>query len=235
MNLEDRFAIHHNLPDIGIEGQINLQKAKIAVVGLGGLGSHIVLGLVSLGIGHITLIDDDIITGSNLSRQTLYTEADIGLSKTVVAASRLEQRNSKIEYNVLQQRLTTLNAEDLLYGQDIIIDGTDNIASRMVIDKFCNKHNIPMIYGGVKGFMGQVSVFNFNSGKSFCASFANLEDLFSEENCNDSGVIFPLVSIVSNIQVMQALNIILKKQPVLQGTLQVVDLINLKFRQFQLF
>lgn len=117
-----------------------------------------------------------------------------------------------------------------LIRQDFIMDGTDNLASRLAIGTFCQKYKIPMIYGGVKGFSGQVSVFNYNCGKSFSDSFNHLNELYSEEDCNDSGVIYSLVSIVANIQVMQALNIILGRKPILQGTLQTIDLQNLKFR-----
>lgn len=234
MSLEDRYAVHFNIPEIGTDGQKRLKGAKVAIVGLGGLGSNIALGLTSLGIGNITLIDNDEIAIANLSRQMLYTEDDIGFSKCSVAASQLKQRNSEIKYHPIQQRLTNHNKDVLLLGQEIIMDGTDNLASRMAIDFFCQTHNVPMIYGGVKGFSGQVSVFNYNFGKSFGASFRNLNEFYTEENCNDSGVIFSLVSIVANIQVMQAVNIILGRKPVLQGTVLLIDLLNLKFRQFKL-
>ncbi len=234
MNLEDRYAVHHKLPEIGVQGQKKLNEARIAIVGLGGLGSNVALGLVSLGIGHITLIDDDHISASNLSRQVLYQEADIQTPKVIAAVSHLKSRNAEVHYTSHQQRLTSRNASTLLSHQDIVIDGTDTIAGRMAIDAYCSSHNIPFIYGGVKGFMGHISVFNYHAGKSFKETFNQPEKLIVEENCNDSGVIYPVVAVVANLQVMQAFNILLEKQPILQGTLQVVDLKNMIFKQFTL-
>ncbi len=235
MNLEDRYAVHHKLLEIGVQGQRKLKEARVAIVGLGGLGSNVALGLASLGIGHITLIDDDHISASNLSRQVLYHEADIQTPKVIAAVSHLKSRNAEVHYIPHQQRLTSSNANTLLSNQDIIIDGTDNIAGRIAIDAYCSSHNIPFIYGGIKGFMGHISVFNYKDGKSFKETFNHTEKLIAEENCNDSGVIYPVVSMVANLQVMQAFNILLEKQPILQGTLQVVDLKNLTFKQFKLF
>ncbi|WP_299152230.1 HesA/MoeB/ThiF family protein [uncultured Christiangramia sp.] len=234
MNIEDRFAVHHKLSEIGTEGQRKLKAAKIAIVGLGGLGSNVAIGLIGLGIGHLTLIDDDTVHASNLARQILYTEKDIGFPKSLKAKERLILRNSEIVISVFEKRLNSKNSCELLKEHDIIIDGTDNIVSRLSIDSFCAQYKIPLIYAGLEGFSGQVSVFNYNSGKSFSETFANLEELFSKENCSDSGVILPLASIVSNIQVLQAFNIILDRKPVFQGVLQIINLQNLTFRQFKL-
>jgi len=235
MPLSDRYAVHHNLEEIGVEGQLKLSKARIAVVGLGGLGCSIAQGLTSLGIGHITLIDDDVISVSNLARQILYREKDIGLHKCKVALERLKKHNSEISITSVCKRLTSSNSSNLLNGSDIIIDGTDNIASRIAIDSYCTSEKIPFIYGGVQKFSGQLSVFNYKGGKSMQESFSTIKDLIKEENCTDSGVILPVISMVANLQILQALHIILDKQPVLQGSLQVIDLKNLNFRKFKLF
>lgn len=234
MNIDERYSVNKSLIELGAAGQEKLNKAKIAIVGIGGLGSNCALGLLSLGIGSITLIDDDTIAPSNLTRQILYTEEDIGLAKSTTAAKRLKERNSQINYTAYQERLTTSNADKLLLGHDIIIDGSDNLVARIIMDSFCSKNHIPYIYAGVKGFAGQVSVFNFKKGKSFQSSFSKLENRYGEENCADSRVIFPLVSLIANIQVTQALNILLNRKPILQGYIQIVDLHNLKFRTFKL-
>lgn len=206
MNLKDRFSLHYALSEIGVEGQKNLHKAKISIVGL---GSNTAIGPLGLGIGHLTLIDEDKVLESNLARQILYTEEDISFPKSSKAKEGLSLRNSEIVISVYEKRLNSKNNCELLMEHDIIIDGTDNIASRLSIDSFCSQYKIPLIYAGLEGFSGQVSVFNYNSGKSFSETFANLEELFSKENCSDNGVILPLASIVSNIQVLQAFNIIL--------------------------
>lgn len=235
MELSDRYLVHHNLENIGIKGQVKLSKANIAVVGLGGLGCNIAQGLASLGIGHITLIDDDIITVSNLARQILYQENDINSFKCEIAAARLRKHNSDIKITTNCNRLTQSNASSILAHQDVVIDGTDNIAARIAIDTYCAASNIPFIYGGVQKFSGQISVFNYKGGKSMQEYFPALEELLKDENCVDSGVILPVVSTVANIQVIQALYIVLDKEPVLQGVLQIIDMKNINFRKFKLF
>lgn len=234
MPLSDRYAVHHNLEEIGVKGQIKLSKARVVVVGLGGLGCSIAQGLTSLGIGHITLIDDDVISASNLARQILYQEKNIGFHKCKVAVERLKKHNSEISITSVCERLTSSNSRNLLNGKDIIIDGTDNIVSRIAIDTYCATEKIPFIYGGVQNFSGQVSVFNYKGGKSMQESFSAMKDLVKEENCTDSGVILPIISMVANLQMLQAFNIILDRQPVLQGSLQVIDLKKLNFRKFKL-
>ena len=234
MALSDRYVAHHNLEEIGVEGQIKLSKARVVVVGLGGLGCSIAQGLTSLGIGHITLIDDDVISASNLARQILYQEKELGAHKCKVAAERLKKHNAEILITSVCKRLTSSNCSSLLNGNDIIIDGTDNIVSRIAIDTYCMTEKIPFIYGGVQKFSGQVSVFNYKGGKSMQDSFPTLTELIKEENCSDSGVILPVVSMVANLQVLQALHIILDTEPVLQGSLQLIDLKNLNFRKFKL-
>lgn len=234
MSFSDRYAIHHKLEEIGIKGQEKLSKARVAIVGIGGLGCSIAQGLVSLGIGNITLIDDDVISVSNLARQILYQEKEVGFFKCEIASTRLRKRNSDIKIIAICKRLTQSNTSSILATQDVIIDGTDNIAARIAIDSYCAKSNIPFIYAGVQKFSGQVSVFNYRDGKSMQDSFPALEELLKEEHCADSGVILPVVSIVANVQVIQALNIILDRQPILQGSLQVIDLKNMIFRKFKL-
>ncbi len=159
---ENRYARQAALPEIGPEGQRRLREASVLVVGVGGLGGPAALSLAGAGVGRIGLVDDDVVSLTNLHRQVLYdeTEAVAGMAKVQAAARRLLTLNSNVRCCPHKVRLTPDNADEILTGYDIVVDGCDNYATRYLIDEWTAKHRVPYVYGAVAGFEGQVSVFN---------------------------------------------------------------------------
>lgn len=156
----ERYSRQTGLPEIGPQGQAKISRARVLIVGVGGLGSPISLYLAGAGVGHIGLVDDDVVSPSNLHRQVLYTTAETGQSKAAQAARRLTALNPDVEVTALAVRLTEDNAEEIVSNYDIVVDGCDNYATRYVIDDVCRRLGKPYVYGAVCGFEGQASVFH---------------------------------------------------------------------------
>lgn len=156
----ERYSRQTGLPEIGPQGQAKISRARVLIVGVGGLGSPISLYLAGAGVGHIGLVDDDVVSPSNLHRQVLYTTAETGQSKAAQAAQRLTALNPDVEVTALAIRLTEENAEEIVSNYDIVVDGCDNYATRYIIDDICRRLGKPYVYGAVCGFEGQASVFH---------------------------------------------------------------------------
>ncbi len=231
---DSRYQVHERLPEVGPLGQQKLKESCITIVGCGGLGNFCLQSLVAMGVGTIKIIDDDIIEVSNLQRQVLFKEEDIGKSKVVVAKKELQSQNSEVSITTYIKRVTSKNSDEVLKKSDMIIDCTDNFTARLVIDQYCSAHQIPLIYGGIRGFEGTISVFNYKGGKSLRETFENHEEIFQSENCDDSGVMPQVVAMASNLQVNEAVKIILELPNVLKGKLQVFNMLKNTFRVFNL-
>ena len=212
------------LPEIGLEGQKKLLKATVAIVGMGGLGCPAAQALVSAGVGTLKIIDGDKIELSNIHRQPLFSMDDVGKSKVSVAKERLEIMNRdsfiETEYSFLNEK----NGFHFLSGADVVIDATDNIEARLLIDKCSSNLQIPMIYGGLYRYEGQVAVLNVNGS-------AGYNDLFPDppsggEPCADAGVLGMLPGIIGNIQALEALKLIVSIEPNLVGKLLIYDSMN---------
>ena len=137
------------LPELGEEGQQRIQRAKVLIVGVGGLGSPVALYLTGAGVGTIGLMDDDVVSISNLQRQILYSEAEVGMPKAIQAKKRLEALNSSIQINAYPNRLTTENAAGIISQYDIVVDGCDNFATRYLINDICIEQKKPYVYGAI--------------------------------------------------------------------------------------
>lgn len=154
----ERYQRQIMLPEIGTEGQRLLQKARVLIVGVGGLGSPIALYLTGAGVGTIGLIDADTVSISNLQRQVLYTEKEVGQSKVACAERRLKALNSEVNFETYHCMLTKENAEEIIKKYDIVADGTDNFATRYIISDVCERLKKPYVYGAIRATEGQVSV-----------------------------------------------------------------------------
>ena len=205
-----RYARHLVLPEIGGVGQQKLAAAKVAIVGLGGLGSPAAQYLVAAGIGGLTLIDHDDIDVSNLQRQILFQEDDIGQQKVTAAAERLVGQNSQCKITPVEDQLTQENAIELLTGHDVVIDATDLVNTRYVINDACEELQIPWVMGAVIRFEGQVAVFDprVEGSPSYRNLFPDLppEDVIPA--CAEAGVIGPMAGIIGAWQAMKALKLI---------------------------
>lgn len=166
------------LPELGTEGQERLSAAKVLLVGAGGLGSPIATYLTAAGIGTLGIIDADKVSESNLQRQTLYSEAEVGQSKVECAGRRLNALNRNVHINTYDCFLTSDNAEEIISGYDIVVDGCDNFATRFIVNDFCLKLGKPYVYGSIQGLNGQVSVFGLADASGKVHSY---RDLYDEE------------------------------------------------------
>ena len=209
------------LPELGIAGQIKLNGARIAVVGLGGLGCPAASILAAAGVGSLQLIDGDRVELSNLHRQPLYGSDDIGSRKVTAAARRLGTQYDQVILETVPETLVSGNAKEHLNGADVIIDATDTIRARLVIDRASRVLGIPMVYGGLYRFEGQVAVLNHHGSPGY-------RDLFPEppasgEACADAGILGMLPGIIGNIQALEAVKLIAGIEPTLAGRLLIYD------------
>ncbi len=222
----ERYNRHIILPEIGEEGQRRLSEAKVLLVGVGGLGSAVSLYLTAAGIGRLGLIDDDVVSESNLQRQVLYTEAEIGLPKVECAAKRLHALNRYVHIDVYPMRLTEENAADLMARYDIVADGSDNFETRHLISKVSSKLGKPYVYGAIREFDGQVSVFNLPGGKKY-------QDLFPEEETHSmprppKGVFGVLPGMVGCAEATEVIKLITHCGESLSGKLWTIDLLTMQ-------
>lgn len=211
------------LPELGEEGQRRLQRAKVLIVGVGGLGSPIALYLAGAGVGTIGLADDDLVSVSNLQRQVLYSEAEIGLPKVIQASIRLKALNSDVKINTHSTRVTKSNAEEIISEYDIVVDGCDNFATRYVINDTCVRLGKVYVYGAIRAFDGQVSVFNYQGGPDYRHFFPDEEEMLSMPH-PPKGVLGVTPGIVGCAEATEVLKIIGGYGDVLSGKLWVIDL-----------
>lgn len=232
MDHQERYSRHLLLKEIGEQGQEKITKAKVLVVGAGGLGSPILLYLAAAGIGTIGIMDDDIVSESNLQRQILYDSQTLGNPKVEVARYKLQILNPECTILPMQQRLTWKNSMEIIQNYDVVVDATDNLLSRYIINDACCALGKPFVYGSICEFEGQVSVFNYQGGPSF-------RDLYEyDENVahfkQPLGVIGALPGTIGSIQATETLKIILGSPHTLSGKLLLIDLLKGTFRTLKL-
>lgn len=212
------------LPEIGEEGQARLKAARVLIVGVGGLGSPIALYLAGAGVGTIGLIDDDAVSESNLQRQVLYSEAEVNLPKALQAQKRLEALNSTIRIEAYPFRLTAENAKEIFTHYDIIVDGCDNFATRYVIDDTCALLNKIYVYGAIRMFEGQVSVFRYDKGgKRYRDLYPDEEEMRSLPH-PPKGVMGVTPGIIGCAEANEVIKIICEYGNILAGKLWQIDL-----------
>ena len=211
------------LPELGKEGQQRLQRAKVLIVGVGGLGSPIALYLTGAGVGTIGLVDDDVVSISNLQRQVLYSESEVGLSKAIQAKKRLEALNSDVQINAYPTRLTKDNAANIIHPYDIIVDGCDNFATRYLINDTCVQQGKVYVYGAIRAFDGQVSVFNYQGGPNYRHFFPDEAEMLSMPH-PPKGVLGVTPGMVGCAEAAEVLKIIGGYGEVLSGKLWTIDL-----------
>lgn len=222
------------LPEIGEEGQRKLKEAKVLIVGVGGLGSPIALYLAGAGVGCIGLVDDDMVSISNLQRQVLYSEKELGKSKAICAAERLSALNSEIRVRHYPTRLTEDNARDLIREYDMVVDGCDNFATRYLINDICVEQGKTYVYGAICGFEGQVSVFNYGDQKKSYRDLYPDEEEMKRMPSPPKGVMGITPAVVGSIEATEVLKVICGFGDVLAGKLWTIDLRTLQSNKFSL-
>ena len=209
------------LPEVGMDGQKKLLNATVAIVGMGGLGCPAAQSLITAGLGKLILIDGDIVELSNLHRQPLYGADDLNRLKVEVAKERLEQLNNKAVIVPIDNYFNEENGMSFIQDANVIIDATDNIQARQLIDKFSKEANVPMVYGGLFRYEGQVAVLNVNGSSGYCELFP--EPPSGGDTCADAGVLGMVPGIIGNIQALEAVKLIVGITPNLVGKLLVYD------------
>lgn len=228
----ERYQRQIVLPDFGVEGQQQLLDAKVVVIGAGGLGVPVLQYLVGMGVGNIRIVDGDEISLSNLQRQVLYATEDIGKKKAEVAKERLQFLNPDVSIEITVQMLDKRNADDLISGCDLVVDCTDNIETRYVINDACISNKIPFVYGALYKHEGHVSVFNYHGSPGYRDIYP--DDSAKVENCNEIGVLGVLPGIIGTYQAMEAVKVLTGIGQPLAGKLLVVDAINTEHHVFEL-
>lgn len=219
---EPRYARQLLMPEIGPEGQARLAKAKVLVVGAGGLGSPVLYYLTAAGVGTIGVADCDVVSLSNLQRQILYAEEDIGLAKPQAAKARLVALNRHTAITPYAQRLDGANVRAIVSQYDMVVDATDNYATRCLLDEATSALGIPLIYGAIEGFRGQCAVLNMPpAGASYRALFPTPPTGTAP---SPIGVVGATAGTIGSVQASQALQLALGHRPSLANQLLVVDL-----------
>ena len=232
----DRYSRHLLLPEVGAAGQIRLGKARVALIGAGGLGSPAALYLAAAGVGTLTLVDDDKVEKSNLQRQVLHADARIGMLKTESAAISLSGLNPRVRVEVRSERLRAENVEALIRGHDVVIDGADNFPTRYLLDAASRQLGLPLVYGAVHRFTGQVSVFDPRRADSPCYRCLFPEPPAAEDapNCAQAGVLGVLPGIIGLLQASEAIKLVLGIGNPLVGRLLCFDALAATFRELRL-
>ncbi len=224
----ERYSRQIMLEGIGYDGQLKLKNAKICIVGVGGLGSPIATQLTAMGIGHLRIIDRDVVEISNLHRQTLYTEEDIGKVKVEAAADKLRKINRSVKIEPIPVSINESTALEVVKDCDVVIDGLDSILARYALNDACLYYNIPYVYGGAIGMLGSAcTILPYKSACLRCVFPSLVED--EMPTCSTEGVHPSVLSVISAIEVSEAVKIIVDGKPSLIDKLLYFDLTDLSF------
>ncbi|VAW34036.1 Molybdopterin-synthase adenylyltransferase [hydrothermal vent metagenome] len=226
-----RYLRHHQLPGFGRIAQNKLQKAHILQIGAGGLGSSCGLYLAAAGVGQITIIDDDVVQLSNLQRQIIHTTDSINTLKVASAKQQLLSLNPEITINAIAARLDKNNVDKLVENADIIIDGSDNLSTRYMVNDSCIKYHKPLVYAALYQYEAQISVFNLQQPDAPCLRclFPQTKG-FEPDNCSTAGVLGVVPGLAGIMQASEAIKLITKVGEVLTGKLLICDLLDNSFR-----
>ncbi|MFQ3575169.1 MAG: molybdopterin-synthase adenylyltransferase MoeB [Cytophagales bacterium] len=223
-----RYNRHFILEGFGIEAQKKLKKAKVLVVGAGGLGCPALQYLTAAGVGHITIIDPDVVSESNLHRQILYSMDDLGKSKAKTAKTKLSAQNPHINLVAINESLNTKNAIDLFSSHDVVVDGTDNFASRYLSNDASVISGKPLVYGAIHRFQGQVAVFNLNGSATYRCLFPEPPDAAHAPDCSTAGVIGVLPGVIGTMQANECIKVITGIGEPLINSLLIIDLLKVE-------
>nr|WP_199039448.1 molybdopterin-synthase adenylyltransferase MoeB [Dyella sp. ASV24] len=232
----ERYARQLQLPQVGEAGQARLAAARVALLGAGGLGAPASLYLAAAGVGLITLIDDDRVERSNLHRQVIHADARVGMYKAESARIALSALNPRVRVEIRNERLQADNVERLLADHDLVIDGADNFPARYLVAAASRRLGLPMVYGAVERFTGQVSVFDPRRADSPCyrCLFPEPPAAADAPNCSEAGVLGVLPGIVGLLQATEALKLILGIGEPLVGRLLNFDALGMRFKETRL-
>lgn len=233
--LLDRYARHIVLKEIGGAGQMQLMSAHVTVIGAGGIGCPAIQYLSGAGVGTLRVIDDDVVALSNLQRQTLFGSEDIGVPKAEAAMQAVARLNPHVKLIPIVQRLDADNAETLLRHSDVIIDGCDNFATRLIVNDMATKLRIPLVSAAVGQFEGQLAVFRgWEAGKPCYRCLVGSDPARAEASCAEQGVLGALTGVMGSLAALEAIRAIVPFSEDSAGKLLIADLMSLRFRTIAL-
>ncbi len=226
-----RYSRHLIMPEVGMEGQRKLRRARVLVVGAGGLGAPTLSYLAAAGVGTIGIVDFDTVDLTNLQRQVIYTTTDVGRPKLEAAAERVRGMNPDVQVKTHEVRLTSENALSILGDYDIVVDGTDNFPTRYLVNDACVMLGKPNVYGSIFRFDGQASVFCLPEGPCYRCVYPEPPPPGLVPSCAEGGVLGVLPGIIGTIQATEAVKLILGRGESLAGRLLVLDAMKMRFRE----
>ena len=235
-NLIERFSRQIILKDIGVIGQKKILSSKVLIVGVGGLGSPAADFLSRAGIGTIGIVDNDKVGLSNLHRQSLYNTSDIGKFKVKIAKDKIKKINPNTRVKIYKIRLNNINFKKIINDYDFIIDGSDNFTTKFLLNDFCLKFKKTLVTGAISRFDGHIFSFNFKNKKNPCLRCFFQESNISDDliNCESEGILGTVAGIVGMIQANEVLKKILNIGTGIDGSIFILDLLNLNFRKVKL-
>jgi len=229
-----RYSRHLIMPEVGLEGQQRLKAARVLCIGAGGLGSPLALYLGAAGVGTLGLVDFDVVDYTNLQRQILHATPDVGRPKLASAAEKLRAMNPYLDVKTFETRLTSDNALDILRDFDVVVDGTDNFATRYLVNDACVLLGKPNVYGSIFRFEGQASVFATREGPCYRCLYPEPPPPGLVPSCAEGGVLGILPGLVGVIQATEAIKLVLGRGEPLVGRLLLVDALSMRFRELKL-
>lgn len=230
-----RYARHVILPEIGGSGQLRLRRAHVIVIGAGGIGSPALQYLAGAGFGRITIIDDDRVDTSNLHRQTLFSGEQLGEAKAARAADAVARLNPHVEVRAAVERIDAGNAERLLDGADVVVDGSDNFTTRLAVADTALARRIPLVSSAVSRFEGQVAMFRgWEADKPCYRCFVGDDPAREGLTCAEEGVLGPVTGVLGSMAALEAIRAVTPFGDDTAGTLLLIDLLALRFRTLRL-
>ena len=224
-----RYSRQLLLPEVGSEGQKKLKEGKALIIGVGGLGSPAALYLAAAGIGALGVMDFDSVDESNLQRQVIYSTEDVGKPKLESAKKAIEKLNPNVKVILHNGKINAGNAVEIVKKYDVVIDGTDNLAAKYLINDACVLSGKPWVYGSIFRFEGRISVFNHKNGPCYRCAFPEMPSRNLIPSCAEAGVLGVLPGVIGSMQAAEALKILLEKGDILSGRMLMYDAMQVKF------
>ncbi|MBD3634410.1 MAG: molybdopterin-synthase adenylyltransferase MoeB [Methylophaga sp.] len=229
-----RYSRHILLPQVDIKGQQKLLDAHVMIVGLGGLGSPVATYLAAAGVGRLTLVDDDHVELSNLQRQIVHSEAQIGNSKVSSAAQRLKAINADVELNLIDRRMDKAGLLDATQTVDVLVDCSDNFATRFLLNEVSKQQRLPLVSGAAIRFEGQVTVYDPRQPGMPCYRCLYQDKGELEETCSESGILAPILSIIGGVQAVETVKLLMGLGESLAGRLLILDALSMSWREIKM-
>lgn len=230
-----RYSRHILLPQIEYDGQDKLTQSHVLIVGAGGLGSPVAIYLAASGVGVLTICDFDAVDLTNLQRQIIHTTQSVGTNKAVSAQQTILALNPEVCVHPVQQKSTEAEMDRLVAQADVVVDCSDNFATRYALNRLCFQHKTPLVSGAAIRFEGQISVFNFRNPDTPCYHCL-YPDMGSDQEmrCADNGVFAPLVGMIGTAQAAEVLKLLMNIGETLQGRLMLLDALTAEWRTIKL-